>query len=414
MFDRHVAMLAGFLYLFCDPLLDLAISGMPLNFLMVLFLLTTYALFKAERWQAEGRRARWVNSALAVAAMTAAYGALTAYPLAVLLPPMLVYVVVSFPRYRYARLAMVIVLYGLVLAPWVVRNWRVSDTLFGLVRYELVEGTGEASIYEVKPTQLRRTYGLDVSLLKPWFYVRKALLNLRRVYEVSLKQMGSNYLLAFFLVGLLHRWRSGEVFRLRRYVFWCLLISLAWLGLAGPYGRNYLNLFLPVVIIYAAAFFYVLFERLQYKTRLLRYSVMTLFVGLNAVSFVYTILPPTTTRPYPPYDGGICMALGKVFTEEEVLCSDIPWAVAWYGDRATIWAPYEEKDYMAINDGLRFISGIYLTQATFQGITTMQLLSGEQRFWVRMFQPPPPNFPLQAIQAVTPDGQQVLISTHAR
>ncbi|NQU10252.1 glycosyltransferase family 39 protein [bacterium] len=128
MFDRHVAMLAGFLYLFCDPLLDLAISGLPMNFLTVLFLLAVYSLYKAEQWQAAGRRDRWVNGALAVAAVTAGYGTLTAYPFAALLVPLLVYVVVSFPRYRYARLAMVLILYGLVLAPWVARNWRVADT----------------------------------------------------------------------------------------------------------------------------------------------------------------------------------------------------------------------------------------------------------------------------------------------
>src|ERR1039457_7017897 len=60
MFDHRVATMGVFLYLFCNPLLDAAIAGMSRGLMSVLFLLTAYAVFKAEKWQAEERSGRGV------------------------------------------------------------------------------------------------------------------------------------------------------------------------------------------------------------------------------------------------------------------------------------------------------------------------------------------------------------------
>jgi hypothetical protein len=234
--------------------------------------------------------------------------------------------------------------------------------------------------------------------------------NVRKLYEVNVKDIGSNYLIAFFLASLLHRFRRDEVFRLRRFLFWSLIMCVIWLGVAGPPKRNILTMFLPLIIIYGTAFFYVMFERLQFRTRLLRRGMVGLFVFVNVLPFIFTILPPRTTAPYPPYDGGVVAAMGKTFRDEDMMVSDIPWAVAWYADRSAIWTPFEKEDYLAINDNMRTISGIYLTQATLQQQDALAMITGYQRFWLEMFPKPSPDLPLQYFRPLTPDGQQVLIS----
>src|SRR5439155_11145316 len=98
-----------------------------------------------------------------------------------------------------------------------------------------------------------------------------------------LKDVGSNYLIAFFLAALLHRFRAEEVFRLRRLAFWSLIASLVWLSVADPPKRNFLTVFLPLIIVYGVSFFFVVFERLQFRTRLLRNGMVGLFVLLNAL-----------------------------------------------------------------------------------------------------------------------------------
>ena len=109
--------------------------------------------------------------------------------------------------------------------------------------------------------------------------------------------------------------------------------------------------------------------------------------------------------------------LGKVFGEDEVLVSDIPWAVAWYADRSAIWEPLEERDFLQINYDVKRVSGIYLTQETLLRQNVLEMVSGYQRYWIQMFDLqhfPPKDFPLQYTRPLTPDGQQVLISDRRR
>src|ERR1017187_270594 len=417
MFDHRVATMSVFMYLFCNPLLETAIAGLSWGLMSVFFLLAAYAVFKAEKWQAEGRSARWVYGALAVSALAVGLGTLTRYAFASVLVPLLIYVGVSFPERWRAKCGLCLLMFLLVLAPWVARNWMVSETLFGLSRFEMLEGLGAGTANEIKVGQVQRTYTGELPKFKFRQQLRRTLINARQLYEVELKDVGSNYLIVFFLVGLMHRFRQEEVFRLRRFVFWTLLMAIVWMSVAGPPKRNFLTVFMPLIIMYGAAFFYVMFERLQFRTRLTRTGVIGFFAVFNSLPFLFMLLPPSTTNPYPPYDGGVVTALGRVFGEDEVLVSDIPWAVAWYADRSAIWKPFEEKDFLLINDNVKLVSGIYLTQETLQQQKVLDMVSGYQRYWIQMFDLqrfPPANFPLQFARPLTPDGQQVLISNRRR
>lgn len=414
LFDQRVAVLSAFLYLFSDSLLDAAIGGLPVHFLAVLFLGVAYSLYKAEQWQMAGRSGWWVNGALAASGLAVGLGTLTRYAFAAVLLPWLVYVAVSFPARPWRKMGLGLGVVLVVLAPWVARNWQVSRTLFGLAPYELYEGTGVGTDREIRQGQLQSGYGFDPTYNRARRVLRKMVLNLRELYAGAFKDVGGHYLIVFFLGALLHRFRRDEVFRLRRLVFWSMVAAVVALSAGAPPRWNFLNVFLPLVIIYGAAFFLVLFERLQFRTRLLRYGMVALFVGLNAVPLVFTLLPPVRTLPYPPYDGGLVAGFGRAFREDEVLVSDVPAAVAWYADRACIWRPNDRQDFITINDNVRSVAGVYLTQETFNQLTVLQMVSGQLRYWLQLFQPPPPDFPLQAFQPVTPDGQQVLISNRRR
>jgi len=414
MFDHRVAAMSAFMYLFCNPLLEAAISGLSWGLLSVLFLLTAYGVLKAEKWQAQGRSVRWVYGALGVSAVAVALGTLTQYAFASVLVPLLIYVGVSFPQRWRMKCSLCVVVFALVLTPWMARNWRASRTLFGLSRFELLEGVGEGTPNEIKVGQVQRMFGGNFPELRLRQQVRRALINARQLYEVGLKDVGANYLIVFFLVGLFHRYRQEEVFRLRRFVFWALLTSILWMSIAGPPKRNFLTVFEPLIIVYGVAFFYVMFERLQFRTRLVRTTLIGAFAVFNVLPFIFMLLPPATTLPYPPYRADVITLLGKGFAEDEVLVSDIPWAVAWYADRSAIWAPFDEKDFYAINDNVKVISGIYLTQETLLNLEVLPMVTGYQRFWVQMFDLahfPPKDFPLQYARPWTQDGEQVLISS---
>ena len=279
MFDHRVATMSAFLYLFCNPLTGIGDCGTAMGIDVGFFLLAAYAVFKAEKWQAEGRTASWVYGALAVSAGAVALGTLTQYAFVSVLVPLLIYVAVSFPKQWRAKCGLCVIVFLLVLTPWMVRNWKASETLFGLSRYQLVEGLGAGTENEIKAGQVQRMFGGALPEIRLRSQVRRALINGRQLYEVALKDVGANYLVVFFLVGLMHRYRQEEVFRLRRFVFWSVLMAMIWMSVAGPPKRNFLTVFEPLIIVYGVAFFYVMFERLQFRTRLVR----TAFVGGFAV-----------------------------------------------------------------------------------------------------------------------------------
>lgn len=419
-FDHRVAVLSVFLYLFCDPLLDDCIAGLPTAFLSMLFMLATYGIFKAEKWAEAGKSNRWIYGALTAAALAVGLGTLTQYSFASILIPLLVYVGVSFrARGWQGKVALCLGVFVIVLVPWVARNWRVSQTLFGLSRFELSEGLRLNYQTEIKPGQLQRVYGIGTRI-RPAAVVKKLFLNSRELYEKTLKDIGSNYLIAFFLASLLHRFRRDEVFRLRRLIFWTLLTCVLWLGLAGPSKHNPLTMFFPLIIIYGCAFFFVMFERLQFRRRWERRAFVGMFAVLNVLPFLYTILPPARTSPYPPYDSGVIAAVGNTFREDEIVATDMPWAMAWYADKTALWAPFDRADYLAINDEIRSIAGIFVTPVTPMSMTVNEAWAGYQSFWTRVYQPPPrwqsPDafFDSYHWRPLTMDGMHVLLVNRPR
>ena len=52
----------------------------------------------------------------------------------------------------------------------------------------------------------------------------------------------------------------------------------------------------------------------------------------------------------------------------ELMMSDVPWAVAWYGQRQSILLTVDAQDqFFAVNDYVKPVSGLYLTMQTMDG-----------------------------------------------
>ncbi len=66
--------------------------------------------------------------------------------------------------------------------------------------------------------------------------------------------------------------------------------------------------------------------------------------------------------------------------------SDVPWAVAWYGDRRSIWATLSvEPDFYTLNDFHEPIKALYLSPALMDSRLTTDILRGKQAHsWERM------------------------------
>jgi hypothetical protein len=88
---------------------------------------------------------------------------------------------------------------------------------------------------------------------------------------------------------------------------------------------------------------------------------------------------------YPPYHPPIIKTVAELSDPHEIIASDIPWAVAWYGDRTSLWVPRTvdqfESLYTRSYDNESPISGLFLTPATTNEPLARGIVKGENEEW---------------------------------
>jgi len=429
LFDRRVAITSALLLLFSDTLWFFSISGLPTNFLMLLFLGSLYCLWLAdEHWHPElpelpgdmPRRA-WPGWLLVLAsAVLMGLCFLTRYTTAFLFVPVAVYAAfVCRGRGVVVGILLYVLVYAAIITPWLVRNWLLCGSPLGIAYCDFAAGIipgmyrpGFEHAFEISPMGTRLMTQSRTHLIE------------------GLKQTGSDFLVFFFLVGLLYGFRRATAMRLRRVVWgglFCAILGLSCLALPteggeGPrrfiQGGNLLVLFLPLVAVYGTAFFFLLLDRIPFPARLLRWGAIALFGLLNAAPLLYSLAPPRRgPYPYPPYCAFYTSLAANWFGEDEVGASDLPWSMAWVGNLRTIWLPVTADQLATIHDHVapKGISFILLTPHLLDQRLQTELTKGEYKSWFAVISGRvPANFPLKTVTLFAPAGEQILYADRAR
>jgi hypothetical protein len=122
--------------------------------------------------------------------------------------------------------------------------------------------------------------------------------------------------------------------------------------------------------------------------------VIGLFGALACLPLVLVFLPPRPMKTpvvYPPYRPDIIQMYSGYMKENELMMSDIPWAVAWYGQRQSVWLTLRvlpnpkdltsHEDFFAINDFLKPIHALYLTAESMDSKFISQWVQAGERSW---------------------------------
>jgi hypothetical protein len=133
----------------------------------------------------------------------------------------------------------------------------------------------------------------------------------------------------------------------------------------------YLQVCWPLVLVMGTAFFVSLLEHTDWQVEGARYLATAAF-GLIAVAPGVLMLLPPKKNPsaFPPYYPPMIQQAGGYLGDKELFICDIPWAMAWYGDRNSVWTTlyaYEavgREDLAAVGDRRAKIAGLYLTQSS--------------------------------------------------
>ncbi|WP_448577116.1 ArnT family glycosyltransferase [Thermosphaera sp.] len=338
-----------------------SISGTGIPVVGFFTLLAVYGALRAVEARVEHLNVRAGVGWIGLSAVSCGLAILTRYSAVALLPGLAVFIGWQFGPRRWRWAAVYTAIAVAVVAPWLVRNTMVSGNPFGLALHTALYDTrlSEKDDLErvVDPSRIGVTEALRALQVK-W---------LSRMSELSdrrLRGFGNGLLFPLFLAALFFRFARNEVHALR----WCVTLSMVLMvGLAGFFSDavfQLLNIFWPIVIVYGMAFFMLLLDRLRLGVRLLHLAVIGALLGLTALPLLFAFLPPRTGVPYPPYYPPFIRHVSELLRPNEVMCTDMPWAVAWYGNRAAIGLPSSLDDFYRLNDYYQRINGIYFTTIT--------------------------------------------------
>ncbi len=272
-------------------------------------------------------------------------------------------------RRRPAAVLVMLAVFALVVTPWIVRNVQVSGHPFGVAGYTLYDTIGGGTT-----ERMRSTDGPKTDDVLPTYFRTKIQDGITAQLGRLSSTLGDNLLALAFFVCLLHSFRRPGVNALRNAVLVIWLFAVFGMALLGnvpdpftPLGANQLGvLFLPIMLGFGLAFVLVLFSRreeaLSSVARLILFTVLFVLSGLPLLfSLLPHNLPPFQ---YPPYFEPGLNRLNGWMKDNEIIASDMPWGVAWYADRKSLWIPNKFSRLMGLSDDGKLpgvVGGVLLT-----------------------------------------------------
>ena len=430
LFEPAVAWFSGILLLGTELFWRFSVSGLSTMLLLLIFmgLIWSLVLLEQEGREFPQRLIKLIVLALLAGALTG-LGALTRYSFGWLILPVLLFVVFFSGERRVLIASIALLAFAFILTPWVVRNIRVSGAPFGTATFAIIE---DSVIFP--ENRLERSLEPDFNSPFSKALSQKLMANTRQILEKDWPKLGGGWIAAFFLVGLLIGFRDPSVTRLRYFMMACLILFTIVQALGKTQlsndspeinSENLLVLLAPLVLVYGVSLFYLLLSQIDIPVREARFAAMAVFGLLICFPMVGTFLPPRTIPlAYPPsvppgspsYYPPYIQAASNWLKEKELGMSDIPWAMAWYGQSQCVWLTLNfQSDFLAINDYQKPVQELYISRFTMDGRFLTQWAMGGDQNWGNFIleclfrklqrQPgPPPAFPLHYWQVGWPEN----------
>ena len=295
-----------------------------------------------------------------------------------------------------------IALFSLMVTPWLLRNYVLCGNPFGWTMHTALLGSTifpELSL--LRDYQPTLSFGVILEALK-----EKWVLNYSERHQDLIPGLGGGLLMSFFITTFFYKFTRPAINRLRDVLGVSLILMVFLAGFFSESSIQLIHLFWPFVIIFGVAFFYILLDRLDLQARLYVVAMKCFLVALTFIPLGLRILPPHAKQPYPPYFPPIISHVSDMLTAREVICTDMPWATAWYGDQISILLPKNIEQYYEINDYKQYISGIYFTPLTKNKPFVSELLDGPEKSWLPILSGRmPADFPLKAALALNRQDQ---------
>jgi hypothetical protein len=389
LFDSAVAWLSAILMIGCELLWRFSVSGLSTMLLLVTFLGLAWCLVKTEEFAREPQpRPNRLLGLAVMAGVLTGMGALTRYAFGWTIIPVFVFLALFSGPKKVPHVLGALGAFILVLVPWVVRNFMVSGTPFGTAGF-----AGAETTFLSPQFQLERSVHSDFShLLLFTPYSHKLVANGQSILANDLTRLGGSWATLLFWAGLLLNFRSAAAQRMRYFLLTCLgtfivvqALGQTQLTIESPEvnSENLLVLLAPLIFIYGVSFFLTLLEQMMLPALQLRSVIMTAFVALSCLPMIFALLPPKTDPVvYPPYYPPDIQRVSGWMKDSELMMSDAPWAVAWYGRHQCVWLTLDWQDeFSAIDRNMKPVQALYLTPKTMDGKFVSEWMEGSEHSW---------------------------------
>jgi hypothetical protein len=418
LFDRRLALLACGLVLLCDTLWQYSLSGLPQMLLLLLFNITIYTLVRAVEAHYEDRRVdRWLAAAALGFGLLALSHALTIWIFAAAL-----IFCVCFFRPRGWTAIILLAVFTALYAPWLLRNYAVCGNPGGMAIYSVLDG-----VRHTEAGWMRRI-NLDLEGIGPTKFRDKITTNLLDQSGHMFAYFGWSVVALMFFASLLHPFKRTQtaLFRWMILTMWVGAVAgMATFGLSEEDGlsANQLNLiFLPIMTCYGLAYLLVQWNRLGIQLPIARSAFLTLLYVLSALPAILAlpwVAPYRFSMRWPPYAPPYISVLNKWMAPNELTASDMPWAIAWYADRRSIWLPETIKTFSDLGDYNVLggpVNGLYLTPISTGQNKLGDIIKGEYQDWAPIIlrTSAVEKFPLQWGTFLGLENECIFISDHDR
>jgi 4-amino-4-deoxy-L-arabinose transferase-like glycosyltransferase len=359
LFDRRVAWLAVAMFATNLAVLRLAISGLEASLLGLLVSLLLLFLYL------QPRVARQRLPYAALAGLTFGLTYLTKTEWAVAFVPILVYLWYAAERRERAKTLAVFCAVSLVVVlPWLIRMQTVAGNPFASLRWqEMLTET------RTNPgNTLYRTYAdafpSPVSFIAshPREVYEKVRAGIGNMYP-TLATMAGPYLSAFFIVAIIVPLGRSGFERLRYLMYAMFLLVFIALAFVQPAARLLMPLAPAVTVIGCGFFFRILQPRLEpyapKEYRLFLSIAVGILVALQATPTLLTVTLPPPDNDTQRQLSSWCQQVAEA-TDGPII-TDIPWLVAWYGNRDAIWLPRTLNDLYSLERSYGEVKWLVLT-----------------------------------------------------
>lgn len=418
LFDNHIGIWTVVLMLGCATFWQYSLSGLPQMLMLFLFSCGMYTLVRALEYDDTRRRWPFVWLALFsifMGLLTLAHG----IGFWVFLGALLFCSIYFRPWWK--TLLLMGILYGMVTVPWLVHTYRACGNPFGTSLFGALE--------QIRGTEnsIMRSEESDFGLLSPSIFRRKIQDSLVGQFGNIYSALGGLVAAPAFFLALLHLFKK-TVPRNFRWALLAMWLSSV-LGMAifgqtdaewGVTANNLNVLFIPLFAAFGMAFLLVLWVRLEISVGLVKYIFYGVIYAVSALPMVNLLTNGNRgIVQWPPYIPSSIALLRDWTLPDEIIASDMPWAVAWYADRKSIWLPMKIQSFLEYTDYQRLggrIAGIYLTPVTGNRALISDIVKGDYKEWAPFIlrNVNIKDFPMRSVTPMPIDNQCIFFSDRDR